>query len=43
MEAEFYRGYLTDDDRSLVPLSIVLATAVAVGLFVYLVGLVGPV
>jgi hypothetical protein len=35
--AGFYRGYLTDD-RSLVPLTIVLVTSVAVWLLVYLVG-----
>jgi hypothetical protein len=35
-QAAFYRGYLTDE-RSLVPLTIVLATVVAVWLLVYLV------
>ena len=39
--AGFYRGYLTDD-RSLIPLTIVLATAVALWLLFYLVSLVGP-
>jgi hypothetical protein len=41
MNARFYRGYLTDD-RSLTPLSIVLATGVALWLLFYLVSLVGP-
>ena len=41
MNAGFYRGYLTDD-RSLTPLSIVLATGVALWLLFYLVSLVGP-
>jgi hypothetical protein len=39
--AGFYRGYLTDD-RSLVPLTIVLVTTVAVWLLVYIVGGAGP-
>ncbi len=34
-QAAFYRGYLTDE-RSLVPLTIVLATVVALWLLVYL-------
>ena len=38
-QAAFYRGYLTDE-RSLVPLTIVLATVVAVWLLVYLVAAV---
>ena len=42
MDAGFYRGYLTDD-CSLAPLSIVLATGVALWLFFYLVSVVGPV
>jgi hypothetical protein len=37
--AAFYRGYLTDE-RSLVPLTIVLATVVALWLLVYLVAAV---
>jgi hypothetical protein len=40
--AAFYRGYLTDD-RSLLPLTIVLANGVALWLLIYLVSLVGPV
>jgi hypothetical protein len=39
--AVFYRGYLTDD-RSLIPLTIALATIVALWLLVYLVSIVGP-
>ena len=39
--AVFYRGYQTDD-RSLVPVTIVLATIVALWLLVYLIGAVGP-
>jgi hypothetical protein len=35
-QAAFYRGYLTDE-RSLVPLTIGLATVVAIWLLVYLV------
>ncbi len=35
-QAAFYRGHLTDE-RSLVPLAIVLATVVALWLLVYLV------
>ena len=42
MNAEFYRAYLTED-RSLMPLTIVLATGVALWLFFYLVSVVGPV
>jgi hypothetical protein len=38
-QAAFYRGYLTDE-RSLVPLTIVLATVVALWLLVYLVAAV---
>ena len=38
-QAAFYRGYLTDD-RSLIPLTIVLAAGVALWLLVYLVGAV---
>ena len=38
-QAAFYRGYLTDE-RSLVPLMIVLATVVALWLLVYLVAAV---
>jgi hypothetical protein len=41
MNADFYRAYLTED-RSLMPLTIVLATGVAVWLFFYLVSVVGP-
>jgi hypothetical protein len=41
MNAEFYRGYLTED-RSLIPLTIVLATGVALWLLFYLVSVVGP-
>jgi hypothetical protein len=39
--ADFYRGYLADD-RSLIPLTTLLATGVAVWLLFYLVGTVGP-
>jgi hypothetical protein len=39
--AGFYRGYLTDD-RSLIPLTIVLATGVALWLLFYLVSVIGP-
>ena len=39
--AEFYRGYLIDD-RKLVPLTIALATFVALWLLVYLASAVGP-
>ena len=39
--AGFYRGYLTDD-RSLMPLTVVLAIGVALWLLFYLVSLVGP-
>ena len=38
-QAAFYRGYLTDE-RSLVPVTIVLATVVALWLLVYLVAAV---
>jgi hypothetical protein len=38
--AAFYRGYLTDD-RSFVPLTIVLGLTVAIWLLVYLIGAVG--
>jgi hypothetical protein len=41
INAEFYRGYLTED-RSLVPLTIVLANGVALWLFFYLVSVAGP-
>ena len=39
--AGFYRGYLADD-RSLIPLTMLLATGVAVWLLFYLVSTVGP-
>jgi hypothetical protein len=39
--AAFYRGY-QPDDRSLIPVAIVLATLVALWLLVYLVSAVGP-
>jgi hypothetical protein len=39
--AGYYRGYLTDD-RSLIPLTIVLGFTVALWLLVYLIGSVGP-
>lgn len=39
--AEYYRAYLTEE-RSLIPLTVVLATIVAVWLLVYLVAAVGP-
>ena len=39
--AGFYRGYLADD-RSLMPLTIVLATGVALWLLFYLLSVVGP-
>jgi hypothetical protein len=39
--AAFYRGYLIDD-RSLVPLAIILATTVVLWLLVYLVSAIGP-
>ena len=39
--AAFYRGYLIDD-RSLVPLAIILATTVALWLLLYLVSAIGP-
>jgi hypothetical protein len=38
--AGFYRGYLTDD-RSLIPLTIVLGIMVALWMLVYLIGSVG--
>jgi hypothetical protein len=38
---EYYRAYLPHD-RSLIPLTIGLATVVAFGLFLYLVSAVGP-
>ncbi len=41
-QAAFYRGYLTDE-RSLVPLTIILASVVALWLFVYLVAAVAEV
>ena len=41
-QAAFYRGYLTDE-RSLVPLTIVLASVVALWLLVYLVATVAEV
>jgi hypothetical protein len=41
-QATFYRGYLPDD-HSLVPLTIALATSVALWFIVYLVGAVGGV
>jgi hypothetical protein len=41
-QAAFYRGYLPDD-RSLVPLTIALATSIALWLIVYVVGAVGGV
>ncbi len=40
--AGFYRGYLTDD-RSALPLTIMLLTGIALWLLVYLVGSIGPV
>lgn len=39
--AEYYRAYLPHD-RSLIPLTIGLATIVALWLFLYLVSAVGP-
>jgi hypothetical protein len=39
--AAFYRGYLIDD-RSLVPLAIILGTTLALWLLVYLVSAIGP-
>jgi hypothetical protein len=41
-QAGFYRGYLTDD-RSLMPLAIVLANGVALWSLFYLVSVIGPV
>jgi hypothetical protein len=38
-QAAFYRGHLTDQ-RSLIPLAIILVEAVALWLFIYLVGVV---
>jgi hypothetical protein len=40
--AGFYRGYLTDD-RSFIPLTVIMATAIAVWLLFYLISQVGPV
>ena len=39
--AAYYRAYLTEE-RSLIPLTITLATIVALWLLVYLVAAVGP-
>jgi len=39
--AEFYRAYLTEE-RSLIPLTVALATIVALWLLVYLVAAIGP-
>jgi hypothetical protein len=39
--AGYYRGYLTDD-RSALPLTIVLLISIALWLLVYLVGSIGP-
>ncbi len=39
--AAFYRGY-QPDDRSRIPVAVVLATLVALWLLVYLVSAVGP-
>ena len=39
--AAFYRGYLIDD-RNLVPLTIALATLIALWLLVYLLCAIGP-
>lgn len=39
--AEYYRAYLTED-RSLIPLTVALATIVALWLLVYLVAAIGP-
>jgi hypothetical protein len=39
--AEYYRGYLPHD-RSVIPLTIALATVVALWLLIYLVSIVGP-
>jgi hypothetical protein len=41
MNAGFYRGYLTEE-RSLMPLTIVLASGVALWLLLYLLSVVGP-
>ncbi len=41
-QAAFYRGYLIDD-RSLAPLTVALATMVALWSLVYLVGCFAPV
>ncbi len=38
--AGFYRGYLPDD-RSLIPLTIILGNTVALWLLVYLIGSIG--
>ena len=40
-DAAFYRAYLTHE-RSLGPLTVVLATSVAIWMLFYLVGLIGP-
>ena len=40
-QAAFYRGYLIDD-QSLTPLTVALATIVALWSLVYLVGCFGP-
>jgi hypothetical protein len=40
-QAEYYRGYLPDD-RSIIPLTIAVATTVVLWLLVYLVSAVGP-
>jgi hypothetical protein len=39
--AEYYHGYLPDD-RSVIPLTIALATIVVLWLLIYLVSVVGP-
>lgn len=41
MYAGFYRGYLTEE-RSLMPLAVVLAAGIALWLLFYLVSVVGP-
>jgi hypothetical protein len=40
-QAAFYRGYLADD-RSLASVAVILMTAIAMWLLIYLVSLVGP-
>jgi len=40
--AAYYRAYLTEE-RSLIPLTVVLATIVALWLLVYLIASIGPV